>query len=159
MSGRSLGRTRDEAGSALVEFSWLAIILLVPLIWLVISVFEVQRGAFATSAAARAAGRAYALAPDDATGKGRALAVVDQVLADQGSPGQDARVTITCDAPGDNCHAGTAVITVRVVSGVDLPFFPVILGKGAASFSLDASHTVPIGQYVESGTGDEGSEP
>ena len=42
------------------------------------------------------------------------------------------------------------MITVRVVSGVDLPFFPAILGRGAASFSLDATHTVPIGQYVES---------
>lgn len=159
MSRRPVSRARDEAGSALVEFSWLAIILLVPLIWLVISVFEVQRGAFATSAAARAAGRAYALAPDDATGEARARAVVAQVLADQGSPGQKARVRITCAAPAGNCHVGTAVITVRVHSGVDLPFFPAIVGNGAASFSLDASHTVPIGQYVESATGDGGAEP
>ncbi len=144
---------RDESGSALVEFSWLAIILLVPLIWIVMSVFEVQQGAFATSAAARAAGRAYALAPDDATGEARARAVVAQVLADQGTPDQRARVEITCDAPAASCHVGTSVITVRVDSGVDLPFFPAILGRGAASFSLDATHTVPIGQYVESALG------
>ena len=149
-------RRRDERGSALVELSWLAIILLVPLIWIVISVFEVQQGAFATSAAARAAGRAYALAPDDATGAARADAVVRQVLADQGTPGQEARVTVTCDAPGGNCHVGTSVITVRVESGVDLPFFPAILGKGAASFAVDATHTVPIGQYVESAVEDGG---
>jgi hypothetical protein len=148
-------RRRDDAGSALVELSWLAIILLVPLIWIVISVFEVQQGAFATSAAARAAGRAYALAPDDATGEARARAVVRQVMADQGTPGQAARVEVSCAAPGDNCHVGTSVITVRVDSGVDLPFFPSILGRGAASFSLDASHTVPIGQYVESATAPE----
>ncbi len=143
-------RRRDETGSALVEFSWLAIILIVPLIWVVISVFEVQQGAFATSAAARVAGRAYALAPDDATGEARAKAAVEQVLDDQGTPGQRARVHVSCDAPGDNCHVGTSVITVTVDSGVDLPFFPAILGTGAASFSLDATHTVPIGQYVES---------
>lgn len=143
-------RRRDEAGSALVEFTWLAIILLVPLIWIVMSVFEVQRGAFATSAAARAAGRAYALAPDDATGEVRARAVVEQVLGDQGTRGQQARVQISCEAPGGNCHVGTSVITVRVDSAVDLPFFPVILGRGSATFSLDASHIVPIGQYVES---------
>lgn len=151
-------RRRDDQGSALVEFSWLAIILLVPLIWIIVSVFEVQQGAFATSAAARAAGRAYALAPDDATGEARARAVVEQVLADQGTPGQRARVVITCDAPGDNCHVGTSVITVRIDSGVDLPFFPAIVGKGAASFSLDASHTVPIGQYVESAPEDDGTQ-
>jgi Flp pilus assembly protein TadG len=151
-------RARDEEGSALVELTWLAIILLVPLIWVVISVFEVQQGAFATTAAARAAGRAYALAPDDATGEARARAVVQQVLADQGTPGQRARVEITCQAPGDSCHVGTSVITVRVDSGVDLPFFPAIVGKGAAIFSLDASHTVPIGQYVESAPDGEGPE-
>lgn len=143
-------KRRDETGSALIEFSWLAIILLVPLIWIVMSVFEVQRGAFATSAAARAAGRAYALAPDDATGEVRARAAVDQVLGDQGTDGQHARVEISCEAPGGNCHVGTSVITVRVDSGVDLPFFPAIFGRGSATFSLDASHTVPIGQYVES---------
>ncbi len=143
-------RQRDERGSALIEFSWLAIILIVPLVWIVISVFQVQQGAFATSAAARAAGRAYALAPDDATGEARARAAVQQVLADQGTPDQRARVSVRCDAPGDNCHVGTSVITVTVDSGVRLPFFPAILGRGAASFSLDATHTVPIGQYVES---------
>ena len=148
-------RPRDEAGSALVELSWLAIILLVPLIWIVLSVFEVQQGAFATSAAARAAGRAYALAPDDATGEQRARAVVEQVLADQGTPGQRATVEISCEAPGDNCHVGTSVITVRIDSGVDLPFFPSILGEGPASFALDATHTVPIGQYVESAPEDD----
>ena len=153
-------KVRDDTGSALVELSWLAIILLVPLIWIVISVFEVQQGAFATSAAARAAGRAYALAPDDATGEARARAVVEQVLADQGTPGQRAHVEITCESPGENCHVGTSVITVRIDSGVDLPFFPAVLGGGAASFSLDASHTVPIGQYVESAPeGDEEPEP
>ncbi|GAB3031209.1 hypothetical protein GCM10011376_24320 [Nocardioides flavus (ex Wang et al. 2016)] len=148
-------RRRDDQGSALVELSWLAIILLVPLIWIVISVFEVQQGAFATSAAARAAGRAYALAPDDATGAARADAIVRQVLADQGTPGQRAKVTVTCEAPGDSCHVGTAVITVRVDSAVELPFFPAIFDKGAATFSLDATHTVPIGQYVESAPEDD----
>ncbi|GAA1944056.1 hypothetical protein [Nocardioides hwasunensis] len=146
-------RRRDDRGSALIEFSWLAIILLVPIIWIVMSVFEVQRGAFAASAAARAAGRAYALAPDDATGDARARAAVRQVLADQGSPGQVAQVRITCDAPAGSCHVGTSVITVRVDSGVDLPFFPTILGRGSASFGLDATHVVPIGQYVESAPG------
>ena len=158
MSGQRSARRRDERGAALVELSWLAIILLVPLVWIVISVFEVQQGAFATSAAARAAGRAYALAPDDATGSARAEAVVRQVLADQGTPGQRAKVTVTCDAPAGNCHVGTSVITVRVDSGVDLPFAPAILGREAASFSLDATHTVPIGQYVESGSDGESDE-
>lgn len=143
-------RRRDDRGSALVEFSWLAIILLVPLVWVVLSVFEVQRGAFATTAAARAAGRAFALAPDDATGEARARAAVAQVLADEGTRGQRATVRFSCTPRGSSCHVGTAVVTVVIESQVSLPFSPKILGREGATFSLDASHTVPIGQYVES---------
>lgn len=142
-------RSRDEVGSALVEFTWLALILLIPLVWIVMAVFEVQRGAFAVSAAARAAGRAYALAPDDATGAARAQAVAEQVLAEQGSPGQQVRVVVSCRSPEGDCHAGTAVITVRVDSAVSLPAAPKILGEDAATFALSSSHTVPIGQYVQ----------
>ena len=71
-------RAATSGGSALVELTWLGILLLVPLLWIVLSVFEVQRGAFATSAAARAAGRAYALAPTDAEGRAQAEAAARQ---------------------------------------------------------------------------------
>lgn len=151
--------TRDERGSALVEFTWLAVILIVPLVWIVLSVFEVQRGAFATSAAARAAGRAYALAPDDATGLQRANAAARQVLADQGAAGQQARVSVTCEPAPESCHVGTSVITVVVSSSVALPMAPEVLGRQAASFALSATHRVPIGQYVESAPDAESREP
>ena len=49
---------RTQQGTALVELTWLGILLLVPMVWIVLSAFEVQRGAFAVSGAARSAGRA-----------------------------------------------------------------------------------------------------
>lgn len=141
---------RDERGSALVEFTWLAVILLVPLVWVVLAVFEVQQGAFATSAAARAAGRAYALAPDDGTGLERARAAARLVIADQGTDGQGVEVRVSCESPvPGSCHVGTAVVTVEIRSAVDLPMAPEVLGRKAASFALSATHRVPIGQYVE----------
>lgn len=142
--------SRDEQGSALVEFTWLAIILLVPLLWIVTSVFEVQRGAFAATAASRAAARAYALSPDAALGEERARAAVRQVLADQGTEGQAAGVSISCTT-APHCLSGRSVITVTVDSAVDLPVMPRILGNGLGSFTISATHTVPIGQYVEIG--------
>ena len=48
--------TRDESGTALVEFVWLAILLIVPLLYIVLAAFETQRAAYAASAAARSAG-------------------------------------------------------------------------------------------------------
>lgn len=145
-------RRRDESGSALVEMVWLGILLLVPLVWIILSVFEVQRGAFAVTAAARAAGRAYALAPDDQTGLQRARAVARQTLDDQGAEGMPLDVEVTCTTAKGRCHDGTSVITVRITSGVELPMFPDALKGGQTSFALDASHTVPIGQYVQAGS-------
>ena len=142
-------RPGDERGSALVELSWLGILLLVPLLWIVVSVFDVQRGAFGVSGAARAAGRAYALAPTDAEGRLRANTAARQALEDQGVHGVPVTVTITCTPYPHDCHSGTSVITVRVASRVDLPLLPSFLGGNALSFALDATHTVPIGQFQE----------
>lgn len=140
---------RGERGSALVELTWLGVLLLVPMLWIALSVFDVQRGAFGVSGAARAAGRAYALAPTDAVGLARAEQAARQALADQGLRGAPVSVTVTCVPYPHNCHQGTSVITVRVATRVDLPLLPEVLGGRAPSFALDASHSVPIGQYQE----------
>ncbi|WP_241153865.1 hypothetical protein [Nocardioides pantholopis] len=142
-------RRRGEDGSALVEVVWLGILLLVPLLWIVLSVFEVQRGAYATTSAARAAGRAYALAPDDAEGQRRALAAARQAFADQGIAEVPLTLRVTCTPYPADCHQGTSVITVSIDSSVRLPLLPDVLGAGEPRFALDATHTVPIGQYQE----------
>ena len=142
-------RARGERGSGLVEVTWLGILLLVPLVWILLSVFAVQRGAFAVSGAARAAGRAYVLAPDDAIGLERARAADRLALADQGIADADLDVTVTCEPAPRACHSGTSVVTVRVGSSVQLPLLPVVLGGGAPRFALDATQVVPVGQYQE----------
>lgn len=142
---------RDERGSGLVEIVWLGVLLLLPLLWVVLSVFEVQRGSFGVSGAARAAARAYALAPDDAAGERRAVAVARQALADQGLDEVPVRVEVTCTPYPRGCHRGTSVITVRVESAVALPSLPDVLGAGAPTFRLTAEQTVPIGRYREAG--------
>lgn len=138
---------RSEAGTALVEFVWLGILLLLPVVWILLSAFEVQRGAFAVHAAARAAGRAYALAPDDPTGHERARQVARWTLDDQGAPGMPLDLEVTCTT-APRCHTGTSMITVRVTSGVHLPLLPEVLQGGRSSFFLESCHTVPLGQYV-----------
>ena len=77
------GRERDESGTALVEFVWLAILLIVPLLYIVLAAFDTQRAAYAASSAARSAGRAFVTAPDQATGYARADAAVRLAYRDQ----------------------------------------------------------------------------
>ena len=142
-------RRGDQRGSALVELSWLGILLVLPMLWIVLSVFDVQRGAFGVSSAARAAAPAYALAPDDAAGLLRARQAARVALADQGLYDVTPEVDVTCTPyPGD-CHRGTSVITVSVHSRVVLPLMPTALGGNRPSFALDARQTVPIGQFQE----------
>lgn len=150
-AGPGRRRPRDEEGeegSALVEVAWLGILLLVPMVWIVLSVFDVQRGAFGVEAAARSAARAYVLAGDDVAGRKAAEAAARQALADQGLEDAALDVRVSCTVPVD-CHSGTSVVTVVVGTSVDLPLLPDVLGAGRPSFALDASHTVPVGRYQE----------
>ena len=138
----------SERGSAVVELTWLGILLLVPMIWIVLSVFEVQRGAFGVSAAARSAGRAYALAPDDATGRAAGPGGGGRGT---GRPGHRRRLDHPDQLPEplrDGCHVGGAVIVVHIESHVSLPFLPTFLGDDA-TFAVKGEHHVPIGQYQD----------
>ena len=76
-----------EAGSAVVEFVFLAVLLMVPLFYLVMVMARLQAGAYAVSAAAREAGRAYTTAESPAQGPARAQAAADIAFGDQGFPG------------------------------------------------------------------------
>lgn len=140
---------RDERGSGLIELVWLGILLLVPLVYILLSVFEVQRGAFAVSAAARASGRAYALADSDAEGRRAAEAVARRALADQGLDGAPLDLEVRCAPVPDVCRSAGATISVTVVAHIALPLLPEVLGGGTPSFRLDATHAVPFGQFRE----------
>ena len=61
-------RPTGDAGNALVEFTYLAVLLMVPLVYVLLAGFQVQRAAFGVTEAARQAGRAYARADSGAEG-------------------------------------------------------------------------------------------
>jgi Flp pilus assembly protein TadG len=138
-----------ERGSAVVEFTWLAILLMVPLLYIVLSVFEVQRAAFGVSTAARAAGRAFILAPYEGAAIGRASAAADLALGDQDlEPGRSS-LDVACAPEPANCLAPGSVVTVRVACPVPLPLLPAILGGQRPSIRVEAEHTVPYGTFRE----------
>jgi len=129
-----------------IEVVWLAVLLLVPLVYVVLAVFEVQRGAFAATAAARAAGRAYVLAPTPAEGELRARTASRVALADQGIDGERSAMTVMCRPA---CLAPGSVVQVRVRHQVPLPLLPRVLGGQAPSLRVEAEHTVPYGTFRE----------
>ncbi|HEY6798382.1 MAG TPA: hypothetical protein VI248_27195 [Kineosporiaceae bacterium] len=119
---RAVGR-RDDTGSAVVEFVFLGVLLLVPLVYLVLALGRVQAAAFATDSAARAAARAFTTAPDEATGRVRALAAVRLALRDQGFDRDPAAASwLTCSS--QPCLAPNVRVGVEVSVDVVLPGVP-----------------------------------
>jgi hypothetical protein len=142
-------RHRDESGTALVEVTWLSILLLVPLLYVVLAVFEVQRAAFAVNAATRAAGRAYTLAPSQGEAVARARAAAAVALEDQGLTLADAAIETTCAPDPRDCLSPGSVIHVRMAFPVSLPLMPDALGGNTPSIRVEAEHTVPYGTFRE----------
>ena len=138
---------RDEAGTALVEVTWLSILLLVPLVYVLLAVFEVQRSAFAVSAASRAAGRAFAQAPSQAQAGARARAAAAVAMRDQGLDLARGDLTVTCRPDPGACLAPGSVIEVSVAYPVALPLMPAALGGNTPSIRVEAEHAVPYGTF------------
>lgn len=138
----------DERGTAIVEFVWLAILLLVPLLYIVLAVFDTQRTAYAASAAARSATRAFVTAPDQDTGYARAEAAARLAFADQGIDGSF-RLTITCRPAPERCLSPGSVVSAEVRSAADLPLMPTALGDDTPRISVSAIHSSPYGTFRE----------
>ena len=98
-----LGQVPGERGSALVEFVFVALVVFVPLVYVIAGFSAVQRGVFASQAAAREAGRALGTAPDAVTGQQRALRAAQLAVEDQSVDLTDLRLAY---APaGADCAA------------------------------------------------------
>ena len=87
-----LGMLAGQRGSALVEFVFITLVVFVPLVYIVAGFSAVQRGVFASQAAAREAGRALGTAPDPVTGQQRALRAAQLAVEDQSVDVTDMRL-------------------------------------------------------------------
>lgn len=132
----------DERGSATVEFTWLTLLLLVPLVYIVIGVFETQRAAYGVAAASEAAARAFIQAEEVGTAESRARAAARLVLADHGVSG--ASVATRCEPA---CFEPGSSVIVVVRSTRRLPLAPDLFGDPIAAFDVDSTHTEPFGRY------------
>lgn len=113
-------QTRNgEQGSAIVEFVFLTVVVLIPLIYLVLTVGRIQAGTYAVTQAAREAGRAYVTAEAGEYAPARAHAAAQIAFADFGFDGE---LGLACD--GLPCLRPEGRITTRAVVSVPLPLVP-----------------------------------
>jgi hypothetical protein len=145
--GRRAAQAGD-AGNAIVEFLGGALLLLVPIVYLVLVLGRVQAATFAVDCAAREAARAVVTAPDADAATARGLAAVALALGDQGVAADPAAVTsLECDGP---CLEPGSVVTVRVAVDVPLPGVPTWLqGAVPLAVPVSATATAAVDTYRE----------
>ncbi len=105
---------RGDEGNAVVEFVWLAVLLMVPLMYIMLGVFDVQRASFGVTEAARQAGRTFATecARGADVAAARARQSAEMALADQGYAMNRPVTGLSCPAPG----ASTKVVVTQFVT-------------------------------------------
>lgn len=137
-------RPRGDEGNAMVEFVYLAVVLMIPLVYVLISVFQVQRAAFGTTEAARQAGRAFARADSVGQAERRAQAAAALSLKDQGVL-SGATTRFTCI--GD-CLAPGSSVRVTVTYFVKLPVLGAVFGDPQrAAIRVQAVHTEHVDRF------------
>lgn len=141
-----MSRLRGDDGNALVEFTYLAVLLMVPLVYVLLTVFQVQRAAFGVTEAARQAGRAYVTADSDAQGRARAQEAADLAMRDQIPGFGSAQVVVD----SDGLVAGRTV-RVNVRHEVDLPVLGGIFDRVRPRIPVDATHVEVVDRFREVG--------
>ena len=123
-SARAL--VREESGEAVVEFIGLSVILLVPLIYAILALAQVQAGLLdpgelAGAGGAREAARVLADHPED---QATALAQVELAFADFHVPS-----TPSTEIGCRQCSGELRDVSVTVSTSIPLPLLPAWLGE------------------------------
>jgi len=134
--------TADD-GTAIVEFVWLGMLLLVPLVYVILFAFAVQRAAFAATESTRTAARAFVTTPngDVAVAAARSNESARLTLDDHGVPASDRTIVApVCrpagakDSTGETapCFTPGSAVVVEVDIDVQMPVLPAFGIRGAA---------------------------
>jgi Na+-transporting methylmalonyl-CoA/oxaloacetate decarboxylase gamma subunit len=137
----------NDEGSAIIEFVFLAVLMLVPIVYLIVALGRIQAGALAVEQGAREAARAFVTAPDEASAAVRAQTAAALAFHDQGFAGPyDGQLSVRCStAP---CLTGNGRVTVDVQITVLLPGVPRFLSHVIpVQMRLDATHVASVDEF------------
>ncbi len=151
VTARRLGPERltagEDGGNAIVEFVYLAVLLMVPLVYVLLTVFRVQAAAFAVSSAAREAGRVYATSDSLADAPARAYAAARIVMADSRLELAPSQLAISCSPDPCGLQPGSQVNVVLTYQ-VALPLVPRLLtDRAPASVRVSSRHLEVVDRF------------
>jgi hypothetical protein len=134
-----------DDGNAIVEFVYLAILMMVPLTYLLLTMFRVQGATYAVSSATREAGRVF-VTSGSSDADARATTAASIVLADSGLELDARQLVIRCSARP--CLTPGANVDVSIGYDVALPFLPAFLdGALPASIHVTGRHLEVVDRF------------
>jgi hypothetical protein len=134
-----------DEGNAIVEFVYLAILMLVPLTYLLLTVFRVQGATYAVSSATREAGRVF-VTSTAGDADSRAASAAALVMADSGLELDASQLQIRCSA--HPCNTPGANVNVELGYDVELPFLPRFLdGLLPSSVHVEGRHLEVVDRF------------
>jgi hypothetical protein len=140
--------TSDD-GSASLEFITAGLVLLLPLVYLVLTMASIQAGAFAVEGAARQAARVYVQAGSVAEANAAAARAVQFALADYGLDTDEVRVVVSCRPNPANCLQRRGFVTVQVSTSVALPLVPPVLDlEVGLAVPVESSATQQVSRFA-----------
>jgi len=139
------GGSAAQSGSAIVEFVFLAVLMMVPLFYLVMVLARLQAGAYAVSAASREAGRAYVTAQVAEQAPARAHSAAGLSFADQGFDRQGS-IEISCD--GTPCMRPEGRVQIKATISVPMPLVPAFFsGIVPLEIPVSATHVAAVDRF------------
>ncbi|WP_297602633.1 hypothetical protein [Microcella sp.] len=138
----------SDRGSASLEFITAGMLMLIPLVYLILTLGTIQSAALATEGAARQAARVFVQAPSHAAGSAAAQRALDLALADHGLDPSSVALSISCAPNPGQCHTRRGWVTVDVAVRVPLPLVPPIFDlRVPLAVPVEASATQQVSRF------------
>ncbi|GAA2153277.1 pilus assembly protein [Humibacillus xanthopallidus] len=129
-----------------MEFIFLGVLLLLPLVYLVLTVARLQAASFSASLAGREAGRAFVTGASDGEALGRASSAASLAFEDFAFT-EGATLGVSCD--GSPCLRPEGVVTSTATIVVQLPLIPDFVADHVpASVTISSTHVSSVDRFV-----------
>ena len=152
-SNHSIDTRADEAndgerGSAALEFILVGMLLLVPLVYLIVSLGLIQSQSLGAEAGARHIARTLSTAESPDAARRSADLILRSVVDEYALDPDAVAVSLECRPAGADCPEAGAIVVVTVQTTVALPLVPPVLGLDRlASIPLEASAAQKVSRF------------
>ena len=142
-------QSEHERGSASIEFIVVGVAIILPLVYIAITVLTLNAAQFASNQAAREGARAFVTSSSNSSANQRASIAANQAFADYGLTESEPQIAITCDHI--SCLTPGGSVSVEVTTQIPLPFVPRWGSSDLVTMPITSQATLLVDQYRQAG--------